>query len=264
MANLNNKVVWVTGASSGIGEAVARQLCERGVRLIISARNRETLEKVRASCTHPDKVHVIPLDLSDPDSLEKKAGEALAIYGRVDVLIMSGGISQRSFALDTVMDVNRQLMEVNYFSSVTLTKALLPSMVENAWGMIVPVSSLVGKFGTPFRSGYSASKHALHGYFDSLRAEMWNKGIRVTIITPGFIRTNISVNAFSADGSATNKMDNAQARGMSADECATKMIRSIEREKEEVRIGGKETIGVLLKRYFPRIFSRMVRKAKVR
>ena len=263
-STLKEKVVWVTGASSGIGEAVAYQLCEKGAKLIISARNKENLEKVKAFCKFPENIHVLPLDLADHASLGKISEEALAIYGHVDVLILSGGISQRSFALDTVMDVNRRLMEVNYFSSVALTKAVLPQMIERGFGQIVPVSSLVGKFGTPYRSGYSASKHALHGYFDSLRAELWGKGVHITIITPGFIRTNISVNAFSADGSSVNQMDDAQAKGMSAEECARKMIKAVERQKEEVRIGGRETFGVLLKRLLPGLFSRIVRKAKVR
>ena len=137
-------------------------------------------------------------------------------------------------------------------------------MITNGFGHIVPISSLIGKFGSPYRSGYAASKHALHGYYDSLRAEMWKKGVLVTIATPGFVKTNVSLNALTEKGKASNTMDDGQENGISAFECGTQIVKAIIKEKEEVRIGGKETFGILVNRFFPLLFSRIIRKAKVR
>lgn len=264
MASLENKVVWITGASSGIGEGIVQVLSTQNVKLILSSRRLEALENVKANCTNQELVKILPLDLAQSETLEAKTKEALTLFGRVDVVIHSGGISQRSFAQDTDIEVNRRLMEVNFFSTVIITKALLPSMIENGFGHIVPISSLVGKFGSPYRSGYAASKHALHGYYDSLRAEMWKKGILVTIATPGFIKTNVSINALTEKGEKSNTMDDGQAKGISAFACGKQLVNAIKNEKEEVRIGGKETITIILKRYFPGLFSKMIRKAKVR
>ena len=264
MASLDNKVVWITGASSGIGEGIVKNLASQNVKLILSSRRAEVLEKVKAACPNPDNMRILTLDLAQPDTLEAKTKEALSFFGRVDIVIHSGGISQRAFAMDTDIEVHRRLMEVNYFSTIIITKALLPSMIENGFGHIVAISSLVGKFGSPYRSGYSASKHALHGYYDSLRAEIWKQGIHVTIATPGFIKTNVSVNALTEYGEKLNSMDQGQENGMSAEECGRQIIRAIVKEKEEVRIGGKETFGILIKRFLPGVFSRMIRKMNVR
>ncbi len=264
MASLANKVVWITGASSGIGEGIVKELAHQNVKLIISSRRQQALEKVKTECPNKEIVKILPLDLAQHESLEAKAKDALAMFGRVDVIIHSGGISQRSFAMDTDIDVSRRLMEVNFFSTIILTKALLPSMIENGFGHIVPISSLVGKFGSPYRSGYAASKHALHGYYDSLRAEMWKKGILVTIVTPGFIKTNVSINALTEKGDASNIMDSGQENGLSTEACGRQIIKAILREKEEVRIGGKETMAILIKRILPGLFSRIIRKANVR
>ena len=264
MASLDNKVIWITGASSGIGEGIVKNLASQNVKLILSSRRAEVLEKVKAACPNPDNMRILTLDLAQPDTLEAKTKEALSFFGRVDIVIHSGGISQRAFAMDTDIEVHRRLMEVNYFSTIIITKALLPSMIENGFGHIVAISSLVGKFGSPYRSGYSASKHALHGYYDSLRAEIWKQGIHVTIATPGFIKTNVSVNALTEHGEKLNSMDQGQENGMSAEECGRQIIRAIVKEKEEVRIGGKETFGILIKRFLPGVFSRMIRKMNVR
>lgn len=264
MASLDNKVIWITGASSGIGEGIVKNLASQNVKLILSSRRAEVLEKVKAACPNPDNMRILTLDLAQPDTLEAKTKEALSFFGRVDIVIHSGGISQRAFAMDTDIEVHRRLMEVNYFSTIIITKALLPSMIENGFGHIVAISSLVGKFGSPYRSGYSASKHALHGYYDSLRAEIWKQGIHVTIATPGFIKTNVSVNALTEHGEKLNSMDQGQENGMSAEECGRQIVRAIVKEKEEVRIGGKETFGILIKRFLPGVFSRMIRKMNVR
>lgn len=256
-------VVWITGASSGIGEALAYAYSRRGARLILSSRNEAKLREVQNRCANPRDHLVVPLDLRDAPLMEGTCREVLRQTGRVDILVNNGGVSQRSLVAQTPLEVDRRIMETNFFGTVSLTKALLPSMIERRSGHIVVISSLVGKFGTPLRSSYSASKHALHGFFDSLRAEVWEKGIRVTIVCPGFIRTNISVNALTKDGSPQGTMDEAQASGMSSDACAEKIIRGVIREKSEVYVGGKELMGVFIKRFAPGLFNRIIRKARV-
>lgn len=263
--NIKNKVIWITGASSGIGEALAYALAKKGARLILSSRRRDELERVRTSCEGKEEhIQILPLDLGQRDTLKLTTEAAIQMFGHIDILINNGGISQRSLAKDTDPEVDRKLMEVNYFGTVELTKHLLPHFISRKEGHYVVVTSLVGKFGTPYRSGYSASKHALHGFFDSLRAEMYSSNIKVTIVCPGFIKTNVSVNALTEKGEQLNQMDNAQANGMPADVFARKMIRAVESEKNEVYIGGREIYGVYLKRFLPGLFARVVRKARVR
>jgi dehydrogenase/reductase SDR family protein 7B len=258
-----DKVVWITGASAGIGEALAHEYSRRGARLVLSARGAARLEEVRSACADPGRHLVLPLDLSRPDSYGQACAEVIDRLGRVDILVNNGGVSQRALAADSGLEVDRRIMETNYFGTVGLTKALLPSMIERGSGHIVVVSSLVGKIGTPLRSSYAASKHALHGFFDSLRAETWRQGIRVTIVCPGFIHTNISVNALTGDGTPQGTMDRAQSKGMSASECATKIVRAVERNRAEVYIGGREVLGVYVKRFFPALFNRIIRKTRV-
>ncbi|MFM6975692.1 MAG: SDR family oxidoreductase [Sphingobacteriaceae bacterium] len=264
MMNKNNQIIWITGASSGIGEALVYEYHRQGAKLIISSRNKDKLYEVKVNCKgNPLDIHVLPLDLENLESLAEKAQEALKIYGRIDMLIHSGGISQRSLAMETGLNVAQRLMNINFFGTVALSQALIPAMIKQGGGQLVVISSLVGKFGTRFRSAYSASKHALHGYFDSLRAELYPQNINITIVCPGFIKTNVSINALTADGSAQNTMDDAQANGMTPQTCALKIREAVSKNKEEVYIGGKEIYGVLLKRWMPLLFSKLMRKAKV-
>jgi short-subunit dehydrogenase len=266
MSSLANKVIWLTGASSGIGEALAYELAKEGVSLILSARRKEELERVKGNCvTHAQpNIRVLPLDLTQPTTLQLSTSAAIQIFGHVDILINNGGISQRSLVLETNLEVDRRLMEVNYFGAVALTKHLLPHFMSRKQGHFVAVSSLTGKFGTPYRSGYAASKHALHGFYDAVRAEHYKDGIKVTMICPGFIHTPITYSALTGDGSPLNKMDEAQYKGKPADWCARKIISAIKASKEEVYIGGKEVLAVYLKRFVPAIFSMVIRKAAVR
>lgn len=260
---MKNKIVWITGASSGIGEALTYKMHKLGAKLIISSRKAEALYKVKANCKgNPLDIHVLPLDLEKTESLPEIAADALKIYGRIDMIIHSGGVSQRSLALETDIKVAQSIMDINFWGTVVLTQSVLPAMIASKSGTIVVISSLVGKFGTRLRSSYSASKHALHGYFDSLRTEI-DPSIQITMICPGFIRTNVTLNALTADGSRQNTMDEAQANGMPAEECAEKIIEAVAANKQEVYIGGKEKYGVLLKRFFPGLFSKIIRKAKV-
>lgn len=265
MKSFEGKNVWLTGASSGIGEAMAYQLSKEGANLILSARRIEELERVQGNCAHPDRVQVLKLDLADAFSLAQKAKEAeTLIKGGIDLLINNGGVSQREKAIDTKIEVDREIMEINYFGTIGLTKAVLPGMVERKQGHIVVISSAVGIISTPFRSSYAAAKHALHGFFDALRTEHYRDNIGVTIACPGFIRTNISINALVGDGSKQNMMDKAQENGMAPEECARQVLAAVTNDKEEVYIGGfKEKLGIYLKRFWPKGFSLMVRKMSV-
>lgn len=261
-----NKVIWLTGASSGIGEALAYQLSKKGARLILSSRRKEELERVKGNCPSHSQpgISIIPLDLEQPDTLEVSTQAAIQIFGHVDMLINNGGVSQRSFIADTSLAVYRRLMEVNYFGTIALTKHLLPHFIHRKQGHFVNITSLTAKFGTPYRSGYAASKHALHGFFEALRAEHHKDNIKVSMICPGFIRTSLTLSALTADGTPLNKMDEAQFKGRPADWCARKIVAAIEKNKEEVYIGGREVFGIYLKRFFPGIFSKIIRKIAVR
>jgi short-subunit dehydrogenase len=266
---VRNKVIWLTGASSGIGEALAYELATRGAKLILSARRKEELARVKGNCISSAQadIRILPLDLSQAETLKLSTEAAIQIFGHVDILVNNGGISQRSFAKDTLIEVDRRIMEVNYFGAVALTKYLLPHFLQRRSGHFVTVSSVTGIFGTPYRSGYAASKHALHGFFDSLRAELYKdvkNAIRVTMICPGFIRTPITLSAVTGDGTPLGKMDEAQFKGKPAEWCAQRIADAIESGKEEVYIGGIETLGVRFKRLFPKWFSKYIRNAAVR
>jgi short-subunit dehydrogenase len=266
MTQLKNKVVWLTGASSGIGEALAYELSARGARLILSARRKDELERVKGNCAAAAQadVRVLPVDLSLAETLQLSTQAALQIFGHIDILINNGGISQRSLVADTALVVDRRIMEVNFFGAIALAKYLLPHFIRQKSGHFVNISSLTGKFGTPFRSAYAASKHALHGFFDAVRAEHYRDNIKVTMICPGFIHTPITLSALTADGTPLNKMDEAQYKGKPAEWCARKIANAIEREKEEVYIGGREVFGVYLKRFLPGLFSKVIRNVAVR
>ncbi|QJE73847.1 SDR family oxidoreductase [Aerophototrophica crusticola] len=259
------QVVWITGASSGIGEALAKELAGQGARLVLSARRQAELERVRDACGgHNAPVVLLPLDVADTDSAPQAVARALEAFGRVDMLVNNAGISQRSLARDTSLEVDRRIMEVNFFGTVALTKALLPHLVTQGSGRLVAISSIVGKFGSPLRSAYSASKHALHGFFDSLRAELAGTGVQVTLVCPGFIRTEVSANALTGDGSAQGFTDPGQANGMDPAVFARHMLDALARGEREVVIGGKEAQYVRIKRFFPDLFARLLEKANVR
>ncbi|WP_158797274.1 SDR family oxidoreductase [Pedobacter sp. L105] len=257
---MKNKVIWITGASSGIGEALVYAYNNIGAKLIISSRNRDELFRVKANCKNQINVHVLSLDLEDTANLDHKAKDAQKIYGQIDMLINSGGLSQRSLVLETAIAIEQKIMNINFWGTVALSKAVLPNMIANGGGKIVCISSVTGKFGRPYRAAYAASKHAIHGYFDSLRAEVADKNIDITIICPGFIKTNHSLHALTADGALYDKMDTAQENGLSAEDCAKEILKAVQENKEEVFIGGKEIKGVLFRRFFPKRFSNYIKK----
>lgn len=262
--SFSDKTIWVTGASSGIGKALAIELAKQNAQLILSSRNKQDLEKVKMACKDPNKVKVIPLDLEDYTNLQEATNTAISAFGKIDILVNNGGISQRSLVKDTDIEVDKRIMDINYLGNVALAKALLPHFIANKSGQFVITTSIVGKIGTPLRSSYAASKHALHGFYDSLRAEHFNDNIAVTLVCPGFVNTNISKNALTGDGSPQNKMDNATANGIQPDRFAKLMAKAVLRKKEEVYISGaKEKLGVYVKRWMPKVFSVMIRKMSV-
>ena len=262
MGTLKDKVVWITGASSGIGEAMAIAAAEQGARLVLSARRATELERVRAACANPQNVAVLPLDLTDFDAAQATAG-AERFFGPIDVLVNNAGISQRSTVLETSMEVYRRIFELDFFACVALTKAVLPGMVARRRGQLVVISSVVGYVGTPLRSGYAAAKHALHGFYDALRAEVWREQVQVTLICPGFIKTNVSLNAITGDGGKHGVMDDGQLRGMAAGECARQIWAAVAAGREEALIGRKEALFVRVKRHLPGLLSYAIKRAKV-
>jgi short-subunit dehydrogenase len=263
--DLKHKTIWITGASSGIGRALVFEAARRGANVILSARSLADLKSVQreAGLTAQNSL-IIPLDLSKYKQFSKPVSQALRKFGAVDILINNGGISQRSLAHETQIKVYEEIMAVNYFGNIALTLALLPSMRARRSGIVATVSSVAGKFGTPMRTGYSASKFATNGFYEALRAENFRENIQVSIIMPGFVRTNVSLNARVADGKKQGKMDAAQNQGMSPEQCARQAMAGILRGKNEIYIGGfKEMLAVTVNRFFPNIFARIIRKAKV-
>ncbi len=255
-------VVWITGASAGIGAAIARAYAAESARLVLSARREDALNETRAHCDAlgATAVLVLPLDLTQPETHATAVQAVLAEFSRIDLLVNNAGISQRSLARETVLDVDRTLMTVNFVGTVSLTKAVLPVMTRQGGGHIAAVTSLVGHIGTPMRSAYAASKHALHGFFDSLRAEVWRDGIAITLICPGFIRTDVSVNALAGDGSAHGIMDRGQKNGLDPDLCAKKIVRGLRKRKAEIWVGGKEVYAAWIERFCPPLYRYMAKR----
>ena len=262
--SFKNKVVWITGASSGIGKAVAIAFSKQEANLILSSRNLEKLEEVKHLCAYPDKVKLLKVDLNDYHNFEQLTQEAISLFNGIDLLINNGGISQRSLAKNTTITVDKRIFDTNYFGTVALTKTLLPHFVSKKSGHFVVITSVVGKIGTPLRTSYAASKHALHGFFDSLRAEIHDDNIAVTLVCPGFVNTDVSINALTGDGSRQNTMDKSTANGLSPDYFAKIMLKAIARKKQEIVIGGKlEVLAVYVKRFFPKVLARLIRKLDV-
>lgn len=259
MKNFKNKVVWITGASSGIGEATAVEFARAGAKLVLTARRAEVLEDLKLKLGLPEgDVLVLPLDVENYKDFEPAAKKVYDTFGSIDVLFNNAGISQRGTVLGSKIDVYEKLIKVNFFAVVALTKAVLPYMIKQESGYIAVTSSVAGKLGTKERSGYAASKHALHGFFDSLRSEIAPHNISVTIVCPGYIQTDISKNAITADGNKYGKMDTNQENGMPVDKCAKKILEAIVSKKSEVYMGGKEIFGVYLKRFLPKLLEKIL------
>ena len=262
--SFSDKTIWITGASSGIGKALALELSNQNAKIILSSRKKEDLVLVKYQCKNPSEVKIVILDLEDYNNLQSKVDEALAAFGSIDILVNNGGVSQRSFVKDTQITVDKRIMDINYLGTVALSKAILPHFIKNKNGHFVVTTSIVGKIGTPLRSSYAASKHALHGFFDSLRAEHHQDNIAVTLVCPGFVNTDVSKNALTGDGTPQQKMDAATANGIDPKHFAKLMSKAIKNKKEEVYIAGaKEKLGVYAKRFYPKLLSTMIRKLSV-
>ncbi|HUX22558.1 MAG TPA: SDR family NAD(P)-dependent oxidoreductase [Spirochaetia bacterium] len=275
MRTLKGKTIWITGASSGIGKAVAKECYALGGRLVLSARNAARLGDLREQLlsaeigTNPDesaqRIEIAPLDVEQSEEIAATASRVLSRVGGIDIVIHSAGVSQRSAAADTAGSVVRRIMETNFFGVVALTNELLPSFLARGEGHIVVVTSAFGKIGAPGRSSYAASKHALHGYFDSLRSELPEGRIHLTLVVPGAVATGISANAMKSDGSLHGVTDSGIAAGISPERCARAIVRAILHRREEVYVGLglRLRIAFALKYFAPRLLSRSLRKARI-
>lgn len=255
------KNVWITGASSGIGQAMAREMARRGARVLLSARRIEALEQTAAACrAFGGDVFILPLDLAATENLAAAAVEAEKLLGPVDMLLNIAGVGQRGLALETDLATAQRIFAVDFWGAVELTRAVAPGMIRRGSGQIVALSGVLGKFGAPRRSFYSAAKHAMHGWFDSLREELLGTGVSVTLLVPGWVRSEISLHALDAAGNPHGAMDEGQARGLSPEQCAKRAMPAIIKEKAEQLIGGRECGGVYLNRLWPGLFRRLLRK----
>ena len=257
MSFSQDKVVWITGASSGLGEGLAIEFAKEKSKLILSARRVSELERVKKECAKfipEENILVLPLDVTELSTINSEVQKVIQKFSRIDVLINNAGATQRSYVADTPIEVERKIFEVNYFSAVGMTKAVLPYMKKQKSGHIAVISSMMGKFGYYRRSTYSAAKHALHGYFESLRLEEIENNIFVSIICPGFIRSNITMNAITETGSKFGKVEGREEKGMQPQECAKKIIKAISNEHVEALMGGYEMMALYAKRFFPRFF----------
>jgi dehydrogenase/reductase SDR family member 7B len=264
MGAFNDRVVWITGASSGIGAALAGAFAAEGARLVLSARREDALVQLAHSLNLPThRVMVLPLDLEQPERHADAVAAVIARMGQLDVMLHNAGVSQRSRLADTELHVTRRLMELNYIGTVSLTQHIMPVFKRQGSGQFVVISSMMGLYSAPLRGGYAAAKHALHGYFEALRAEEHDAGIGVTLICPGFVQTNVSVNALTGDGSPQGSMDEATAGGLSADYVARRVVRATVNRSLRVVLGGwRELIGWWLARFAPRLHAIAIRRIK--
>jgi dehydrogenase/reductase SDR family member 7B len=258
------KVIWITGASSGIGRILARFLSGYGASLVLSARDTANLESV-ANELGDAKVHIHPMDLTDLDSLEAKTHEAIEVFGQIDMLFNNAGISQRSYLHETSFDVIRRIMDVDFTGAAALTTYLLPHFYERREGHIVVTSSVMGKFGTPLRTGYCAAKHALQGFYEALATEAVGHGVAVTLLVPGWIRTDISLHALSGDGSLHGEFDKGMVTARGPEFFVPRMLRGVAKKRFEIVIAlnWKTRIGMFLKRYAPALLRAALSRIRV-
>lgn len=256
--------IWITGASSGIGEACAYRYASEGARLVLTSSSAERLDVVAKKCLELGAydVSVIPYDLICLDGIDTLVDNAWETTDGIDIVMLNAGISQRTNVEDTSMDMVRKIMEINYFAPVSIAKRLLPKMIARGGGKIAVTTSIAGRFGFPLRCGYSSSKFALYGFFETLQAEYYDAGIRVTVVCPGRVCTNISKYALDKGGKPHGVMDSGQASGMSAESAARIITKAIAKGKREVLVGKKELLMVYIKRFFPGLCARLARKIK--
>lgn len=261
MDKLKGKVVWITGASSGIGEALAYAFANEGAILILSARRSSELEKVKEQCKGAMEVALLPFDLEKPFELPQKVEWVMKKFESLDILIHCAGLSQRSFAKDTSMDVYRRIMEINYFGTIQLSLAVLPFFQQKNKGQFVVMSSVTGKVGLPLRTAYSAAKHALEGFFSALRTETWRTGIKILIVRAGAVKTNIAANALTGDGTAFNKKDIIIDKGISAEGCAKAILAAVVEGRKHLMVGSvREKFLMKLHAFLPEVAFNFIKK----
>ena len=253
---LSGRNVWITGASSGIGLELSLLAAEAGARLTLFSSRKDALAEAARLCMVKGaaSVHFEPVDLADIEAAASVSRSVLTSSGAPDYLILNAGVSQRSFAGETDLDVTKKILNLNFFAAVAMARTVLPSMVERGGGRIGVTTSVTGVFGAPLRSSYAASKHALKGYFESVSLEYARRNIKVTLAVPGYIRTQISRKSLAADGSSHGKMDGKQEKGMDPLTCASRYWKAVIRGKREVLIGRFELIMVHTYRYLPFLY----------
>ena len=261
--NFNNKTIWITGASSGIGEACAYLLAKENANLILTALETDLLVKVQEKCTSlGGKCEILPYDLSDIEGIPMLVEKALNLFGLVDIMYNNAGISQRAKVADTLFEVDKKIMDINFFAPVRISKLLIPQMIENGGGTFVTTTSISGRFGFPLRSAYCSSKHALYGFFETIHAEYFGQNIRCVMVCPGRVKTNISFYALEKSGKQHGKLDAGQAGGISVDKAAKKIVKAIRKQKPEVLVGSKELLMVYFKRFIPALNRKIARNIK--
>ncbi len=259
--DLSDKVVWITGASSGIGEAITYELAKENCKIILSARRIEELNRVKTNIKLSDEnVLVLPIDLEQYQNSNSWTQQVVDKFGRIDILINNGGISQEGFALETTTEVEQKIMNINYFGNIALSKAVTPIMQKQRSGKIAVITSIIGKFGLPRLSTYAASKHALYGFYDSFRLEIKKDGVSVLLVSPGFINTNVTLNAITGDGSTYKKNSPAQENGMKTDVLAKRFVKALKSNRNHIYIGSKELLSIPFKTFFPNLFYSIMLK----
>jgi dehydrogenase/reductase SDR family protein 7B len=263
MKDFEGKIVWITGASSGIGEALVYEFARLGATIIASSNEAAELERVKGNCgDNSGRITCAPFDLSDTSDISTLVENQLSQTGRIDYLLNIGGISHRSIIEETPLWLDRKIMEINYFGTIALSKAVLPYMIRQKSGHILGTSSIAGRFGFPLRSAYSASKQALHGFFETLHIENSKNNIYASVIIPGRVRTKISFRALDGQGKAQGKMDDGLANGITPEKAAKTIIKGIRRNKREILVGSSELIMLYIRRFLPFLFFRLAGKIK--
>ena len=257
---IENKVIWITGASSGIGESLAYALSGMGAKLILSARREQELARVAKNCkVQEDRIKILPLNLADNGQAEEWVKNALQTFGNIDIVINNGGMGHLGNVTEMSPEVERLVLETNFWGHVNITKAILPYFIKQNKGSIVTIGSILGFFGSPGLAAYSASKHALYGYFESLREELADTNLHIMMVSPGFINTNVTKSSLKADGEVYGKNSAAQEKGMSSTVLAQKLVAAMVQEKDNVTIGKWETLSVPFKKIAPKTFYKAMR-----
>ncbi|WP_298391952.1 SDR family oxidoreductase [Flavobacterium sp.] len=260
--HFKDKVVWITGASSGIGKELVIQLSKQNAILILTSTNLTLLNELQASLT--TKSYVLPFDLLNIDGIENLVQQAMQLEGKIDYVIQSAGISQRSLANETNLDVYKKLMAINYFAPLALTQAILPYFKKIDSGSITVISSIAGLIGFPLRSGYCASKHAIKGYLETLQSELYKTNIHISIVYPGRINTPISKNALLGNGLQFGSSDENNEVGMEVSVCAEKILSGIEKRKKNIIIVKAERILFWLWWFVPSLYYKIANSKGVK